>query len=346
MDISVEKLLSELLLSPDCLPDFKSYLRKHYKSSQIQTPESLNWLLSIMSWTCWQYFIQALDDPVQLSPKDIALGEYQILTETGAAQLKKESLDKNFSYNLIVPNQIKQLLPEFDFDAMKVNKERMSLIHLYAAAAVNVYGIIDSDIFLRMFNGYMNEPSGSVEQVFEGARSQLNMNELRSILEPYSKASIDVLLTGDKLVHPMIGSSNMDRSVRERIDRYCPFKKSDFLKYANKTYYEETPQVREFKDTLAKKTQGIYQEYLDTICLVFAPCYLADWEEIIEVGLMELPEVRSKTNKELFAKLFVRAKNSLPNWTYKGWSKDDIIETGELTSICIEDDIQKFMKIQ
>lgn len=351
MDLKSSEELSSLLFAPDYLPDILSWLRKKNGIGKVQTPKELTAILNISSWTCWNLFLRALPSPTQLFEEEFRSCEYKLLTDTGIADIERVRLSGNNTYqhNLIVRKDIQGMIPKIDLEQLKEMKSRRILVHTYAVAAANVYGAIDAETFIEMFNQYIKEPNGDLERILNPNKSALTRAELVNVLTPYTEINVDVLLIDGKLVNRMIWNGRENDIVnfigKTYRGSYKSLSKYELLLYINKEYYKRTPEVVSFQRLFSEKVQLSSKARLESCFLIFSPCYLAEWKEIIECEICSLLKNFNNDDLQTIAESFIDAKNSLPCWEYKGFSKGEALEGSGLEEVEKEIDVNKFLDI-
>lgn len=345
MDFFSEEFLSTLFLAPDYLPDVLSWLKKQPRENGHISKDSMEKILCIISYPCWVLFLQALDAPYELTQRDVDTAEYKLLTETGIARVEAVRLpgETRKIRNLFLMEPVKQMLRSSDIEKFKQDKLRSSLVHLFAVAAANVYGVIEEKVFIDRFNQYMREPAEKAEGSVREAMYPLCADELEAILAPYTELNIDVLLMDGYLVNRMLYNglpsdvpsflSNVSTDIE-----YYPFTMESLLPYSGLDYVEMTPQISAFLEKLKEKCPGASEGDMSMVRLVFAPSYLYDWKHIIEAPLCLMLQSLPREEQEEMADLFVRAKRTAHCWRLRGHSEEELALKGE-------DDVGEFMRV-
>lgn len=347
MNIFYDEFISNLFFAPDYLPDVRQWFKRQPKEGGHISRICLEKILKIISYPCWQRFLQAMESPCELTQEDLTSAEYKLLTETGIANISAVRMpgEKKSRYNLSLPERTKQLLNALDLGKFKRDKLRSGFVHLFAAASVNVYGVIEKETFVRMFNRYMRRPAEEIEPAIRDAFFPLTPDELDSILAPYTELNIDVLLVGDYLSNRMIYNGNPDDITQflshVSTDKYYPFSMEELLPYSAPDYFQMTPQIDAFLEEMKEKLPEISEVDLDIVQLIFVPHYLFYWSEIVEDPLCTMLQALSEKEQKEIAELFVTAKRSARGWLLKGFSEDEIFQNGEGR----EKDVRDFMRV-
>lgn len=344
MSIIYDEFISSLLFSPDYLPDVLQWVKKQPQDNGHISGASIEKILHVISYSCWKLFLQAMDGPCELTQEDMAAADYKLLTETGIAHIEAVRLlgEGEESYNLLLTDVTRQILRTLDLERVKQEKSRNCAVHLVAVAAVYAYGILEKSTFIDLFNRYMMEgnsstPADSVQLLTPG--------ELESILAPYTELCIDTLLLDNYLVNRMLYNGSPDDIPRffskVSADKYYPFEIEPLLVYTDSNYFEMTPQIKAFLDAMTESLPKMTTADLYLVSLIFVPCYLFDWSQIIEVQLCPMLKPLQREEQEKMAEAFVRAKRSARSWCFKGFSEDEVDSSGE----GVERDMREFMRV-
>jgi hypothetical protein len=148
------------------------------------------------------------------------------------------------AYYCLIPKEIKEAYRTFANEEFFVKRKDLQELSKYARAAVNLYGIIKTKDFTRIFNHYTGFRKGAakIEKILEQAGLS---GEQYAVFNGYlingslfdTKQTIDFVeyLSGLKGKKPY----------------YIP-PKEEFLRYEKINYYEETEEVSAFKEALKK----------------------------------------------------------------------------------------------
>lgn len=133
-----------------------------------------------------------------------------------------------------VPTEVKNLFAKACADGMIANREHYWQLHLYALAAVNLYGIISVDDFVALFN--------------QQNRIKTNCTEVSEILIRYVSVDCGYTLwtnyiVNDEFIYQRFDDVSDLASLIQDKPRYVPSPK-EFLRYADWRYYEQTFHVR------------------------------------------------------------------------------------------------------
>lgn len=343
MDIFRDELVSTLLFAPDYLPDVLQWLKRQPAEDGRISRVSAEKILAVLGYPCWQKFFHAYTRPCELSDEDLLAAEYKLLTETGLARIESVRIlgEAGKRYNLYMTETARQMFSEYDPFQMVQEKRRRSLIHLFAAAAVNVYGVIEKDVFINLFNQY-SESTAKIGYSGELTSFEpLSLDELESALTPYTELHVDVLLEGDYLMNRLVGGPDDLPPFLAGVssNEYCPVDMDAFLKYADSEYFEVTPEIASFIKKLKEKLPDISEGEVKLIKLLFSPSYLSEWSQMIEVALCPMLKSLPGEEQREMAELFVRAIRSARSWRFRGFSEETALK-GE----GLEEEVREFMR--
>ena len=158
----------------------------------------------------------------------------------------------------VMPDEVRSAVLDLIEGGFQARKERSDLVHAYAMAAINLYGVIAKDDLLKIFN-MQNRPA-------------LTEEELDLVLLRQIAWECGYVLLGPEIASEAF-SYNQYRDIPDLLarvvnkPRYIPTK-AEFLKYADPDYYEPTAYTQEL------------EQYLRTSCHLHvrnSVCYMI-WE--------------------------------------------------------------------
>lgn len=124
--------------------------------------------------------------------------------------------------------------------------------------------------------------------------------------------------------------SNNDAKTQRMVKEEIPKKQTQNTKIESLIDSEEVKKIKELKDTVTKRSEGLSQAYL-TRC---APCHGSDGKGTLA------PSIAGKSKEELLVKLREYKENKIPNSLMKGL----LINTPESELESLADEISKFGK--
>ena len=143
----------------------------------------------------------------------------------------------------VVPKEIRSVykkLLKTDFPEEKAFSE---LLHNYATAAVSLYGIISMEDLVALFNSQNERQTTLLE---------LSTNLLTYVIRSYGYVFWEDYIMSVDLLDDDYQSAEELLKVRDMKPRYSP-PREEFLRYADWTYYEETPEITALTHYLLKR---------------------------------------------------------------------------------------------
>lgn len=259
----------------------------------------------ILPTESWEFFqdIADSDDGLKGYAEQI---EYVISEKLGFLHTEKCPEGKHF----IIPNEIKSIYTELMKNGFGKVKDRADLIHNYAQAAVNLYGIITQDEFVEIFN-LQNDEKTDIEEIFHVFLKHIYLNSDYCLWEEY-------------IVHNEFEEDNFESAKNLEIlcrdkPRYVP-EKSEFLCYADYDYYD-------FSDEMSLLSSFLFLELGVPGNKIDAVLDDLHYEFISGTSMSEYFEVLNKynvvvdeSNLGTLVKLINDSYNSTRMWQHKGLS--------------------------
>ena len=176
----------------------------------------------------WGIFLRAAEVGI-FHPKKTDSGCGLALQNLGYLYRIREAGKESY----IVPEEVRAVYRELIAEGFRAQKERADLIHAYAMAAVNLYGVISQEDLIRLFNTQNGK--------------KITEEELFSVLIRHISLGCGYALWEEYLVNDAFEANNYQDvpDLLKRIGdkpRYIP-PKQEFLKYADPDYYEQVPEA-------------------------------------------------------------------------------------------------------
>lgn len=186
-------------------------------------------LLYILDEHEWRFFRRVAEEPC-LQDNGASFEDTDLLQGSGYVQLYFHE-DKFF---YVVPEEIRTVYAALMADGFLRRKERSDLIHRYAMAAINLYGVIGWYDFIDIFN------SQNAVKTNEG---ELFLLLIRQIYAEKGYCFWDEYIVSDTFEEDDFKGVNLLLHEVGDKPRYVPPKK-ELLKYADPDYYEQTVATR------------------------------------------------------------------------------------------------------
>jgi len=141
----------------------------------------------------------------------------------------------------VVPDEIKDGLTGLIENGFLDERRHRDRLNECAIAAVNLYGVISQEDFVKLFND-LNE-------------TKTSMDEINLKLIPYLESGAGYYLWSGYIVEENFKEDHFKGVLallddREGKEKYEP-SKEEFLKYSDWDYYEQTPQIEAFRKKLS-----------------------------------------------------------------------------------------------
>lgn len=199
------------------------------------------------AWEFYQYVLNADEDVIC----DDAPVECVLLESLGFIYVE-ECEDDCFLF--IVPEEIKDVCKAVMDKGFGELKERSDLIHNYAQAAVNLYGIIPQEELMQIFNA-QNEEKTDIDEMFEVFLRHIGLTADYCLWEEY-------IVHNDFEEDDFVGVEHLAKRIIGK-PRYIP-EKYEFLRYSDCDYYEINEQYTALNRFLVDKL-GVSIFELDNI---------------------------------------------------------------------------------
>lgn len=160
-------------------------------------------------------------------------------------------------YLCVVPQEIREVFAQLLTEGLEEEYNRRWLLHTYAMAAVNLYGVLPVDEFIDIFNSQNPRQTDLQEASNTLGKSMLAQEALYGLWK------------GNKyLVHEALWVEDFAAAEDCLADiegkpRYIPAK-DELLHYADMDYYEQTPQIKAMGNYLALQ-HGIMGDTLEEL---------------------------------------------------------------------------------
>ena len=218
-----------------------------------------------------------------------------------------------------VPEEVRAVYRELAAEGFCTRKERADLIHAYAMAASNLYGVIPQGDLIRIFNTQNGK--------------KITEEELFSVLLRHISLKCGYALWDKYLVNDAF-EANDYRDVPDLLKRvggkprYIP-PKQELLKYADPDYYERTPEASLMRHYLLQDAdlepdlaEGVLSELHFAIVLEAKPVQLLDILRDYEVPLLG-------DHMQIVLDILSGMANSTRLWSNNGFTPNELFERYE-----------------
>ena len=262
----------------------------------------------------WGIFLRAAEVGI-FHPKKTDSGCGLALQNLGYLYRIREAGKESY----IVPEEVRAVYRELIAEGFRAQKERADLIHAYAMAAVNLYGVIPQGDLIRLFNTQNGK--------------KITEEELFSVLIRHISLECGYALWEEYLVNDAFEANNYQDvpDLLKRIGdkpRYIP-PKQEFLKYADPDYYEQVPEASLMRHYLLQDAElepdladEVLSELHFAIVLEAKPVQLLDILRDYEVPL-------PGDHMQIVLDILSGMANSTRLWSNNGFTPNELFERYE-----------------
>ena len=214
----------------------------------------------------------------------------------------------------VMPDEVRSAVLDLIEGGFQARKERSDLIHAYAMAAINLYGVVAKDDLLKIFS-MQNRPA-------------LNEEELDLVLLRQIARECGYVLLGSEIASEAF-SYNQYRDIPDLLarvgnkPRYIPTK-TEFLKYADPDYYEPTAYTQELEQHLRTSchldTQRLSELMIE---LHYAIVLEAPIQRLLDL-FVEYGVELSAVELHTISKLLVELSNHTRLWSNNGHTPSEL----------------------
>lgn len=261
----------------------------------------------------WKLFQKAARAPYR--SKNTEQEPYKVLQGLGYLQ----AFQDRGRLIYVVPEEVRQLYQGLLSDGFRAHKEHSDLVHAYASAAINLYGVIRQDDLIAIFNS-QNGKKLTEEDLFSILIRHIALEQGYVLWEEYLVS--DAFEKNDYRDVPDLLAQIGDKP------RYIPGK-AEFLKYADPDYYEPTPFAALMERYLLEDA-GLCREVVAELMseLHYAIILESGVKDLF--GLLYEYQVPIETDDlQLIADLLSGIKNNTRIWSNNGHTPNEIFEQYE-----------------
>ena len=219
----------------------------------------------------------------------------------------------------ILPKDVRAIYQELATASFLARKKRDNLIHSYAMAAVNLYGVIRQDDLITIFNSQNSK--------------KLAEAELFPTLLRHISSMCGYVLWEEYLVHHGF-EENEFRDVADLLTRigskprYIP-PKSEFLKYADIDYYEETAATLLMEQYL-RRDMGLSHEDVNAVMSELHFAMLLEVRPVEYLNILRDCKIFiSRKDLQIVLDILSEMANSTRLWSNNGRTPNEIFELYE-----------------
>ena len=287
----------------------------HAVGEALLVPGRMEEVIYILEPAMWSLFTRTAKTEC-LTDDRIHFADCDLLQSFGYVQ----SYYYNGHYHYVMPQEVRAVYASLKKDSIVSKKERAELLHGYATAVTQLYGVITQDDFVALFNS-QNAKHTDIDESFQALIRQV-------AVERSSYCFWDEYLVSDEFEDDDFeGVKALLSQVGDK-PRYIP-EKRELLKYADLDYYEQTPATRALYAYVVKE---LAQDAELAQCLVdelheacAAECPMAERLEIFHDEDIPLSMERMQT----LATLISDVSNGTRLWVNNGHTPNELFEKFE-----------------
>ena len=270
--------------------------------------EELSFILSPEAWEFYKK-VAASDNGLKCNTNRI---KYVLAEKLGFLHVEK----CKEGYWFVVPDEIKMIYNTLINEDFSEVKEFADLIHQYAQAAVNLYGVISQEELVKIFNS-QNEQQTDIDINFDVFMKHIYLDSDYCLWEEY-------------VVHEDLEEDDFE-SVKELLHdtenkpRYVP-EKTELLRYADWNYYENTKQLIDLSKFLLNKC-GVSNAHINEIMFELHWAFAEEFSVQNYFDVLESYNVSVSEHqlKELMP-LMMECCNNTRIWANKGHTPNEILK--------------------
>lgn len=278
-------------------------------------PGRMEEVIYILEPAMWSLFTRTAETEC-LTDDRIHFADCDLLQSFGYVQ----SYYYHDHYHYVMPHEVREVYASLKKNGIVSKKERAELLHCYATAVTQLYGVITQDDFVALFNS-QNAKHTDIDESFQALIRQVTV-------ERSSYCFWDEYLVSDEFEEDDFeGVKALLRQVGDK-PRYIP-EKRELLKYADLDYYEQTPSTRALYAYVIKEidqdtefAQFLVDELHDACA---AECPMAERLEIFNDEDVPLTMEQMQT----LAVLISDVSNSTRLWVNNGHTPNELFEKYE-----------------
>lgn len=272
-------------------------------SLALQDQDRLAELLYVTDPSAWALFHQAAVDGIAAGDPDDP-SQYEFFVDLCYLY----PVESDGAPLFAVPTEVRETFKSLMADGFGARKARFDLLHAYALAATNLYGVIRQDDFISLFNQQNREKTDDTE-VFQILIRYIAVDAPYCFWEEF-------LVCASFEENDFQDVPDLIRQIGQK-PRYIP-PKAEFLRYADYDYYEQTPHTEALTLFLKKGLHLQQQKAQEIVDEIHFACVV----DTLPRGLFEIlakhdiPFSTQQAGK--LAELFAQVSNNTRLWSNNG----------------------------
>ena len=229
------------------------------------------------------------------------------------------------------PDSLTQEEIEKLYAQIPLTQEEINLIHLYMDAAANLYGLLSLDELYGIYNSQNKKVDAETFLMAVGVIDQEEGNDFAVINWSYNpRATAEESMKSYEIISDYLFVEDPEKDIRElrRAQKGKPLKilpKAEFLRFADSTYFPETPQrsaMIRYLYRLASSLPASAEDYCD--CIQSVIVIDAPLQEVLNILKEDGLTSHKNWDLEEFAALYQNLNNHTHKHANRGNTPDEL----------------------
>lgn len=230
-----------------------------------------------------------------------------------------------------IPDSLTQEEIEKLYAQIPLTQEEINLIHLYMDAAANLYGLLSLDELYGIYNSQNKKVDAETFLMAVGVIDQEEGNDFAVINWSYNpRATAEESMKSYEIISDYLFVEDPEKDIRElrRAQKGKPLKilpKAEFLRFADSTYFPETPQrsaMIRYLYRLASSLPASAEDYCD--CIQSVIVIDAPLQEVLNILKEDGLTSHKNWDLEEFAALYQNLNNHTHKHANRGNTPDEL----------------------
>ena len=230
-----------------------------------------------------------------------------------------------------IPDSLTREEIEKLYAQIPLTQEEINLIHLYMDAAANLYGLLSLDELYGIYNSQNKKVDAETFLMAVGVIDQEEGNDFAVINWSYNpRATAEESMKSYEIISDYLFVEDPEKDIRElrRAQKGKPLKilpKAEFLRFADSTYFPETPQrsaMIRYLYRLASSLPASAEDYCD--CIQSVIVIDAPLQEVLNILKEDGLTSHKNWDLEEFAALYQNLNNHTHKHANRGNTPDEL----------------------
>lgn len=277
----------------------------------LQEPERLRELLFLIDKDTWLLFKTAATTG-HATVAEIPYPQYRVLESLCYIYCEKH----DGGSIIYLPQEVRDVFTELCKGGFLQQKDRYDLLHMFVQSAINLYGIIEQDAFVDLFNHY-NETHTSIDELFPCMIRHIAVDASYCLWEEYIVSSEFEENEFDDVKDLVLQIGDKPRYIPER---------DEFLRYFDFNYFERNSHIEDLQRFLISKLSVSPPVANEIVAEVQYACAIeAPTQAILDI----LDEYNVPVKQNLFHELgqkIINVSNNTRLWSNNGHTPNELYQ--------------------